>query len=135
MGALGELIAGIAGLAHSRVEVAGAELREELSHAAGLMVGGLAVLALGGLAVAFASAAVLIAAWETHRLAAAIGLAAFYFAAAGLVLWRLQQRAAARPRPFDATLRTLGHDATVARGVAAGVLLVSILKRLIRARA
>lgn len=135
MGSLGDLLAGVAGLARSRVEVAGAELRAEMSHAAGLVVGGFAALALGGLAVVFASAAVLIAAWETHRLAAAIGLAAFYFAAAGLVLWQLQQRAAARPRPFDGTLRSLEHDASVARGLAAGVLLVSLLKRLVGPRA
>ena len=49
---------------------------------------------------------------EANRLAAAIGVAVFFFLAAGIVAWVLHRLADTKPRAFDATLSELQRDLT-----------------------
>jgi uncharacterized membrane protein YqjE len=104
------LLAGLIELGHTRFELFSTELREELTQLAVVILGGLAVLMLVGLALAFGAAAVILAIGEAHRLAATIAVAVFFLAAAALLAWYLRPASRGKSRPFDATLTELQRD-------------------------
>lgn len=97
-------------LGQTRFELFGVELREELAQLSLALLGGLAVLVLAALGIAFAALAVLIAVGPEHRLAAACAVAAVFGAAAGGLAWALARGARNRKRAFDATLSELARD-------------------------
>jgi uncharacterized membrane protein YqjE len=104
------LLAGILDLGRTRFELFGTELREELARLAAAIVGGLAVLILAALGLAFAAIALLLHVSEANRPLAAVGIAAFFALAAALVAWRLRRMVKAKPHVFDATLSELRRD-------------------------
>jgi uncharacterized membrane protein YqjE len=149
------LLASALGIAHARLELVGAELQQELSRLVALLVGSLAALFFAGLGVAFVAATVMIAAWDSHRLAAAISLAIVFLAAGAALGWRVQSRLGASTRMFDASLRELEQDRaalaasagelvpvarTFERGIALGqwvagaLMLVQLVRRVFRGR-
>ena len=103
-------VAGLIDLGRTRFELFGTELREELARLATGVLGGLAVLVLAALGLAFCGLAVLFYVDEANRLAAAIGVALLFFLAAGVVAWILQRAADTKPRAFDATISELQRD-------------------------
>jgi uncharacterized membrane protein YqjE len=103
-------IAGLLDLGRTRFELFGTELREELARLATAVLGGLAVLMLAALGLAFAGFAIVLYVGEANRLAAAIGVAVFFFLAAGIAAWVLRRLADTKPRPFDATIAELRRD-------------------------
>ena len=105
-------VAGLLDLGRTRVELFGTELREELARLATAVLGGLAVLVLVALGLAFVGFAIIFYVSEANRLAAAIGVALLFFLAAGVVAWILQRAADAKPRAFDATISELQRDLT-----------------------
>ena len=109
---LQSFIANLLDLGRTRFELFSTELREELARLATGILGGLAVLVLGALGLAFCGLAVIFYVSEANRLAAAIGVAAFFFAVAGIVAWVLRRLAAEKPRAFDATISELQRDLT-----------------------
>jgi uncharacterized membrane protein YqjE len=72
----------------------------------------LAALGLLGLflALIFASVAVLVLLWDTHRVAAALGLPIAYLLLTALAAWGAASSAKRAPRAFAATLETLRAD-------------------------
>ena len=104
------LLAGLLDLGRTRFELFGTELREELARLATALLGGLAVLVLVALGLAFGAAALILALGEAHRLVATVAVAAAFLALAGAVAWQVQRLAAAKPRAFDATLSELRRD-------------------------
>lgn len=149
------LLASVLGLAHARLELLGAELQQELSRLVALLVGSLAALFFVGLGIAFVAATVMIAAWDSHRLAAASSLAVVFLALGAALAWRVQSRLGAGARLFNASLRELEQDRaalaasagelvpvarTFERGialgqwVAAGVMVYQLLRRVFRRR-
>lgn len=108
--------ASFAGLVRTRVELAIVELQEEAERRKGMAalaaVTGV-FLALGALLFAIF---VIVAFWETHRVAAAGGMTVLYLAIGGLALLRLKRRAAEMPQPFEATLAELKHDVEALQG-------------------
>ena len=104
------VLAGLLELGRIRFELFGTELREELSRLAATVLGGLAVLMLAGLGLAFGAAALILYAAEANRPAITIGVALFFVLAAAIVAWRLRRMAQAKPRAFDATLAELQSD-------------------------
>lgn len=97
-------------LVRQRVELAALDVEDELAQLAGLFARIVAVALLAALALAFASAAVLIAFWDSARLAAACAVAFAWFAATVLA-WRQLLRAwAAKPPFMQATLEELRRD-------------------------
>jgi uncharacterized membrane protein YqjE len=108
-------VAGLLELGHTRFELFGTELREELARLAAAVIGGLAVLVLGALALAFGGAALVLYVSEANRVAAAVCVAVFFLVAAGLVAWLLHALAAAKPRAFDATISELQRDLSAIR--------------------
>ena len=104
------LLAGVLDLGHTRFELFGTELREELARLAASVLGGLAVLVLAALGLAFGAAAFILSVSEAHRVAATIGVAVLFLLAAGIVAWQLRRVAGAKPRAFDATISELQRD-------------------------
>jgi uncharacterized membrane protein YqjE len=109
------LVAGLLDLGRTRFELFSTELREELAHLTTALLGGLAVLVLVALGLGFGAVALILSVGEANRIAVIAGVAVFFFLAAGLVAWRLQRLAAAKPRAFDATLSELQRDQTAIR--------------------
>jgi uncharacterized membrane protein YqjE len=103
-------IANLLDLGRTRFELFSTELREELARLAASLLGGLAVLVLAALGLAFGGLAVIFYVSEANRLAASIGVALFFFLAAGVVAWALHRMADAKPRAFDATISELQRD-------------------------
>jgi uncharacterized membrane protein YqjE len=108
-------VAGLLDLGRTRFELFSTELREELARLATAVLGGLAVLVLAALGVAFGGLALIFYVGEANRLWAAGGIALFFLLAAGLVAWVLHRLADAKPRAFDATLAELRRDLTTIR--------------------
>jgi len=108
-------VAGLLDLGRTRFELFTTELREELARLATGLLGSLAVLVLGALGLAFCGLAILFYVSEANRLAAAIGVALFFFLAAGVTAWVLRRLVADRPRAFDATISELQRDLTAIR--------------------
>lgn len=104
------VLAGLISLGHARFELFGVELREELVRLATLLLGGLAVLILALLAIAFAAFALVIAVQAEQRLLAASLVAGGFAAAAGLVAWAVLRFARAKRRAFEGTLSELARD-------------------------
>jgi uncharacterized membrane protein YqjE len=104
------LLAGLLDLGRTRFELFGAELREELARLAATLLGGLAVLVLAALGLAFGAAAIILNAPEASRLAVTAGIAAFFLVAAAIVGWQVRRVAAGKQRAFDATISELQND-------------------------
>jgi uncharacterized membrane protein YqjE len=106
------LLAGLLDLGRTRFELFGTELREELARLATTLLGGLAVLVLAALGLAFGALAIILSVSEANRLVTTIGVAVFFFVLAGVFAWLLRRAAAEKPRAFDATLSELQRDVT-----------------------
>ena len=146
------LLGSIAGLAHARLGLLATEGREELVHFYYLVLAGCAVIALAGIALGLTAAALIMAAAEPLRVAAALALGAVFAAAAAIGSLLLREAARRRSAAFAASLAQLERDreALVARAdesrttladsggevmrlVSIGLLAYSIGKRLSRA--
>src|SRR5260221_10485738 len=80
------LLAGLLDLGRTRFELFGTELREELARLATTVLGGLAVLMLAGLGLAFGAVAFILTVSEDHRVLATIGVAALFLIVA-VIVW------------------------------------------------
>ena len=103
-------VARLLDLGRTRFELFGTELREELARLATTLLGGLAVLVLAALGLAFCGLALIFFVSEANRLAAAIGVGMFFFLAAGVVAWVVRRITDAKPRAFDDTIAELRRD-------------------------
>ena len=106
----GNVLAGLLDLGRTRFELFGTELREELARLAVTVVGGMAVMLLSALAIAFGATAIILTIREENRMIAAFGVAIFFVLAAALLAWQLWRMASAKPRAFDATIAELQRD-------------------------
>ena len=102
------LLATLLGLARTRLELLSVELQEVLARLVLLMIGAVAAILLGALAVGFAAVALVIAVAPEHRVAVSAGLAAVFLAAAALIAWRVRREA--KLRPFGASVAELERD-------------------------
>jgi uncharacterized membrane protein YqjE len=110
------LSASVVALLANRVELAGTELELAARLHAARLVWALAALLLAFLALVFGSLLVLILCWDTHRIAAAVGLAVGY-AALGLMAWyRSMALARTAPALLAATVAELRADLAALRG-------------------
>lgn len=108
-------VASLLDLGRTRFELFSTELREELARLATAVIGGLAVLMLAALGLAFGALALVLHVGEENRLAATIGVAVFFFVGAGVVAWLLRRLASEKPRAFDATISELQRDLNTIR--------------------
>jgi uncharacterized membrane protein YqjE len=104
------LLGGAAELAHTRLELLGADLRVERARLAAAVIGSLVVLFFAALGVVFVAFTIMLAAWDHFRLGAAALLSLAFLAAACFGGLRLRRFAQAQLRMFDASLSELEKD-------------------------
>jgi len=97
------------------------ELREELERRKSRLVLAVAAGVLLHMAFVLATALVVVALWDTHRVAAIAAMAALYLAGGGALLLFIRAKAAASPDPFAGTLRGLDCDAATLRSQASAL--------------
>lgn len=110
LGSAQSLLANLLALARTRLELFSTELQEELTRLIFGVIGAVAVLVLAALGAAFAGVALLIALPAEHRVLAAAGLAAAFFAAAALAAWSMRRVSREKPRLLAASLVELQRD-------------------------
>lgn len=104
------LIATLVAMAHTRVELFGTEIEEELRRVVALLVGAIAVLALSSLALLFSALVVIVSFWDTHRVAAAASVATGFIAAAAISFLVVRARTRREARFLSSTLGELERD-------------------------
>jgi uncharacterized membrane protein YqjE len=110
IGSLHTLAATLVAIAHTRLELAGTELREEFARLGAVLLWGYLALFFGSVAAVLVTFAVVYALGTEHRLIV-LALAGLLF----IVLAALAARAAVslvrrKPRLFEASLKELEHD-------------------------
>ena len=105
-----KLLASLAGLAHTRLELLSTELQEELARLAEILLAAIISLFFAFLGIAFVAVAVMIAVGEEYRLAVAVLFAVLFLLIGGLSAWWMRRAARARSRIFDASLGELRKD-------------------------
>ena len=104
------LLAGVAALARTRLELFGTELQEELARLFFTLIGAIAVLLLAALGLGCAAAAVLLALGEAYRALAAALMAAAFLAGAFAAAWSMRRLSRDKPRMFAASVAELERD-------------------------
>lgn len=105
-----KLLANLAGLAHTRLELLSIELQEELARLSMILLAAIVALFFAFLGIAFVAVAVMIAVGEGYRLPVAVLLALSFLAIGALSAWWMRRIARAKPRVFDASLAELRKD-------------------------
>jgi uncharacterized membrane protein YqjE len=108
---LARLAAGSLVVVRQRLELASLELEEELLRVGLLLARALVTAILLALALLGAGATIVIYFWETARLAAVVGVTAFFALAAVMMAWRVALALRDRPSFLAATLAELDKDA------------------------
>jgi uncharacterized membrane protein YqjE len=107
---LKELLANLAGMVHTRLELVGTDLEEQVARLAMLLVWSIAALFLVFIAVILTAVAIIVLFWDDHRVLVAFGLAAGFALLAGGALVHVMRQLRNRPRMFQATLEELARD-------------------------
>lgn len=105
-----KLLANLAGLAHTRLELISTELQEELARLGEILLAAIVSLFFAFLGIAFVAVAVMIAVGEEYRLAVAMVFAVLFLIIGALSAWWMRRVARAKPRVFDASLDELRKD-------------------------
>jgi uncharacterized membrane protein YqjE len=104
------LIATLVAMAHTRVELFGTEVEEEVRRVVALLLGGVLVLALASLALVFGGLVIIAAYWDTHRVAATVGVAIGFIVLAAVAYLAVRQRTRRQSRLLSSTLDELERD-------------------------
>jgi uncharacterized membrane protein YqjE len=107
--------ANLAALAHTRVELALLELREEGERRKRMVVLAAVATVFLTLALLLAAFLVVVLLWDTHRVAAIVGVTGLYASVGIVALLRLRAAQAAAPPPFEATMAELRKDVEALR--------------------
>lgn len=75
-----------------------------------MLVLGLVALFCFGVGIVLLSILIVVALWESHRLLALGGMAGFFLAAGGGVVWFALHKIRTKPRLFEASLAELSKD-------------------------
>jgi uncharacterized membrane protein YqjE len=107
---IAQLLATAVGIAQTRLELLSTELQEEVHRVAEIMVFAAIALLAAGVGLFLLALVVIFVFWDTHRMAASIGVTSAFFliaVAAGLML---RAKVRAKPPLLDATLAELKKD-------------------------
>ena len=107
---LRQMLGTFVGIAHTRIELLGTEVEEQVARMTSMLLWTIVSLFLVFTAVVLAAVAVLVAFWDSNRILVAVLLAAVFAVAALLSFLRARAVAAGRPRLFQATLEELAKD-------------------------
>ncbi|MCC6867553.1 MAG: phage holin family protein [Burkholderiales bacterium] len=109
-GALSRLADALLGLARTRLELASVEYAEERGRVGmqlALVLAGVGCLLFAAFFTAFGVVAYF---WDSHRIAAIVGVIIFFILAGAALLWRRAELANAAGTPFAATVAELDKD-------------------------
>src|SRR4030095_8635310 len=115
-GALAKLTAACLGLLRTRLELVAVEYTEERDRIARQLM--LLLVGLGCLlfALFFVSFAIIAYYWDTYRIPAILGVAAFFVVIGAGLLWRRAEVSSTSPVPFGASVAEIEKDrAAIAR--------------------
>lgn len=104
------LAGSLIGIVHTRLELLSTDIAEERAHLTTLLVLGLVALCCLGVGVVLLAILIVVAFWESHRLAALGGLAGFFLIASAGLAWLAMHKARSKPRLFAASLAELSED-------------------------
>ena len=112
---LARLLATVVGVAQTRLELFTTELQEEVHRVAEIMVWTAIALLAAGVGLFLLALLVIFVFWDTHRIAAALGVLAAYASIAGIVAFKARSAWRDRPAALAATLRELELDREIFR--------------------
>jgi uncharacterized membrane protein YqjE len=107
---LRQLLGTFVGIAHTRIELLGTEVEEQVARLTSMLLWTIISLFLVFTTVVLGAVAVLVAFWDSNRILVAVLLAALFALAALLAFLRARAVAMGRPRLFQATLEELAKD-------------------------
>jgi len=110
LSSLQRLLATFAEVLHTRVEIVSTELEEEGVRVRELLRYELVSLFFLGLGLLLVTLFIVLAFWETHRLAVLAAFGVFYLAIGVGTALVVRYKLKTRPRMFSATLSELGKD-------------------------
>jgi len=110
------LLATIIGIGRTRLELLTVEVREELQRTAELLAWGFAGLLAAGAGVLFAALAIVFNFWDTHRILAAVLVAAGFFVLAAIAGILVRAKLRDQSMFLQATLAELARDEEELRG-------------------
>ena len=107
---LRQLLATLAGIAQTRIELLGTEVEEQVARLTSMLLWTIVSLFLVFTTVTLIAVAVLVAFWDTNRILVAILLAAGFGVLALISFLRVRIVARGRPHLFQSTLDELAKD-------------------------
>lgn len=105
-----QLLATVLGIAQTRLELLSTELQEEIHSAAEIMLFAAIALLAAGVGLFLLALVVIFVFWDTHRMAASIGVTSAFFLIAVVAGLVLRAKVRAKPPLLDATLAELKKD-------------------------
>jgi uncharacterized membrane protein YqjE len=110
IGSLRALLATLVAMAHTRLELVGAELREELARLGTIVLYCYLALFFGSVGVMLLTLALIVLLWDEHRLAVLTLSGIVFLALTVLVARQAVTLVRQKPRLFDASLHELERD-------------------------
>jgi uncharacterized membrane protein YqjE len=107
---IAQLLATAVGIAQTRLELLSTELQEEVHRVAEIAILSAVALLAAGAGLFLLALAVIFAFWDTHRVAASIGVTSTFFLIAVGAALVLRAKVRAKPPVLDATLAELKKD-------------------------
>lgn len=110
IGSLKNMLATLAGIAHTRLEILSVELQEEIGRAASLLLWAFIALFAASIGLFLGALVLIFAFWDTHRLLVSLLVMGFFFLLAITAVLVLRARLSRRPRLFAATIAEFARD-------------------------
>jgi uncharacterized membrane protein YqjE len=107
---IAQLFATAIGVAQTRLELLSTELQEEVHRVAEIMLWAAVALLCAGVGLFLLALVVIFVFWDTHRIAASIGVTSAFFALAIVAGLVLRAKVRGKPPLLDATLAELKKD-------------------------
>jgi uncharacterized membrane protein YqjE len=107
---LRQLLGTLAGIAHTRIELLGTEVEEQVARLTSMLMWTIVSLFLAFTTVVLMAVAILVAFWDSNRILVAVLLAAGFAVLALISCLRVRAVARGRPHLFQATLEELAKD-------------------------
>lgn len=104
------LSANLLGIVQTRLELLSTDISEERERIVMLVVLALGALFSIGVGVVLLAILVVVALWESNRLAALGGMIVFFLMSGAILAWIVLNKLRSAPRPFDASISELAKD-------------------------
>lgn len=107
---IAQLLATAVGIAQTRLELLSTELQEEVHRVAEIMVFAAIALLAAGVGLFLLALVIIFVFWDTHRMAASVGVTSAFFLIAVVAGLVLRAKVRAKPPLLDATIAELKKD-------------------------